>query len=425
MDVHNEFELGNAIWKTQEGDTIVLNNGNYGFLPLKDGVNYDFQGATVADVLGLQKMFDGVWEMGKVKTEILNPEIVKSNIKLYYIFETKLPFNSRFTKPYSFAHANGSYIKILGNSKIEFSIESNREKADDQLPKGVVVIIVPVLDDYDIKKADPRYIQSISENGLNVAEITEKLIEAALEKEKKENIEKTEINRCIGLKLNDLEYKALWTLNSFIKDYARIVDEDKIRGYNTTEFKDGLRFKVVKNLNDKSEFINVTVINYVNLEPEQDKINTLRFNFLSSQEFSISEYTSYHLNHLNYSFATIGMYQEFEFLWENTRPSVYNLSNSNEKNKWKFIEYFTNDLNTKKYLAEMINARNWIIHSKKIKTENKDKVNSNWSNILKKDDWKAEVLNEYQIYALKRPFYWYKALKDFKIEFDKKISKLV
>ncbi len=415
MDVHNEFELGNAIWTAKEGDTIVLKNGNYGYLPFKDGVNYDFQGATVASILELEKMFDGDCEMGKVKTEkteILNPKIVKSNIKLYYIFETKLPFNSRFTKPYSFAHANGSYIKILGNSKIEFSIESNGEKADDQLPKGVVVIIVPVLDDYDIKKADPRYIQSISENGFNVAEITEKLIEAELEKEKKENIEKTEINRSIGLKLNDLEYKALWTLNSFIKDYARIVDEDKIRGYNTTEFKDGLRFKVVKNLNDKSEFINVTVINYVNLEPEQDKINTLRFNFLSSQEFSISEYTSYHLNHLNYTFATIGMYQEFEALWEQIVPE--------KSDKWGFIESISTDADIKKYLAEMINARNWIIHSKKIKTENKDKEkNNNWSNILK-CNWDAEVLNEYQIYALKRPFYWHKALKDFKIEFDKK-----
>ncbi len=417
FEVNNEFELGNEIWKAKEGDTIVLKNGNYGFLPFKDGVNYDFQGATVADILGLKKMFDGDWEMGKIKTEkteILNPKIVKSNIKLYYIFEAKLPFNLRFTEPYSFAHANGSYMKILGNSKIEFSIESNGEKADDQLPKGIVRIIVPVLDDYDIKKTDPRYIQSIAENGFNVAEITEKLIEAELEKKKKKNIEKTEINRSIGLNLNDLEYRALWTLNSFIKDYARIVDEDKIRGYNTTEFKDGLRFKVVKKLNDKSEFINVTVINYVNLELEQDKINTLRFNFLSSQEFSISEYTSYHLNHLNYSFATIGMYQEFEALWENTSPAIYNLSKPNEKNKWKLIEYITNDLDTKKYLAEMVNARNWITHSKKIITRDNGKINK------LKTDWNAEELNEYQIYALKKPFYWFKALKDFKIEFDKK-----
>ena len=168
----------------------------------------------------------------------------------------------------------------------------------------------------------------------------------------------------------------------------------------------------MKNLNDKSEFINVTVINYVNLEPEQDKINTLRFNFLSSQEFSISEYTSYHLNHLNYTFATIGMYQEFEALWEQIVPE--------KSDKWGFIESISTDADIKKYLAEMINARNWIIHSKKIKTENKDKEkNNNWSNILK-CNWDAEVLNEYQIYALKRPFYWHKALKDFKIEFDKK-----
>ncbi len=315
-----------------------------------------------------------------------------------------MPFNSRFSHPISFAHANGSCINILGNSKIEFSIESNGEKADDQLPKGVVAIIVPVLEYYDVEKSDPKYIQSILGSDFDHAEIIEKFIESELEKQKKENIEKTEINRSIGLKLHDLEYKALWTLNSFIKDYARILDEDKIRGCNATEFKDGLRFAIVKNLSDKSEFINVTAINYDNSEPEQNKINSLRLSFLSSQEFSISEYTIYHLNHLNYSFATIGMYQEFEAMWERIVP--------NKTEKWRFIESISTDAGIKKYLAEMINARNWITHSKKIITEHSG------PNKLK-TDWSAEVLNEYQIYALKRPFYWFKALNDFKIEFDK------
>jgi hypothetical protein len=411
IEISNEFELGNAIWAAKANDSIILKNGDYGLLPLKDGVSYDFQGATVANILELEKYFGENWKAGNINfknTEIINPKIVKSNIKLYYIFQTKLPFNSRFSHPISFAHANGSYINILGNNKIEFSIESNGEKADNQLPKGVVVIVVPVLDDYDIKKSDPRYTHSILQNSFNNVDINEKLIESECEKKKKESIEKTEINRSVGLNLNDLEYKALWTLNSFIKEYARIIDDDKIRGYSTTEFKDGLRFKIVRDLYDKSEFTNVTVINYDNSELEQNIMNTLRVNFLSSKEFSISEYTRYHLQHLNYSFATIGMYQEFESLWEQAVPD--------KTNKWGFIESISNSADIKKYLAEMINARNWITHHKKIITENKI---GNPGNPLK-IEWYAEVLNQYQIYALKRPFNWLKALNDFKIEFDKK-----
>lgn len=58
IEINNEFELGNAIWTSKAGDTIVLKNGNYGLLPFKDGVNYDFQGATVASILELEKFLD-------------------------------------------------------------------------------------------------------------------------------------------------------------------------------------------------------------------------------------------------------------------------------------------------------------------------------------------------------------------------------
>jgi hypothetical protein len=106
------------------------------------------------------------------------------------------------------------------------------------------------------------------------------------------------------------------------------------------------------------------------------------------------------------------MYQEFEEMWENTSPTVYKSINPNKKDKWEFIEFIISDLSVKKYLSEMINARNWITHSKKIIT----KDNSTDKNKLK-TDWDAEVLSEYQIYALKRPFYWFDALNKFKAEF--------
>ena len=39
FEVNNEIELGNAIWSSETGDTIILKNGVYGNIPIKDGLN--------------------------------------------------------------------------------------------------------------------------------------------------------------------------------------------------------------------------------------------------------------------------------------------------------------------------------------------------------------------------------------------------
>lgn len=413
IDVHNEFELGNAIWKAQEGDTIVLNNGKFGVLPIKHGVNYHFKNSSCSLLIGLNGIYsndgaivNGLCDINGI--QIRDLRIINSNVKLFYVFRKELPFNSRFNKPISFCHASGVTIRVLGNDKDTFAIGDFGQKGEDQLPKAVVDIIVPSLEGYNVE-ASKQLLSFLSESGF-----TDDEIDAA--KIKRQEIENSDLNNSLGLYLNDFEYKALWALNSFIKENCRFFDLYKIKGYDVNEFKDGLLYGVGERFEDNIYFNRQFVYSqYTNGELKEEEEIDLSNRILSYQEYSISEYTLFHLNHLNYSFATLGMYQEFEALWENTSPTFYKSSNLNQKDKWEFIEYITNDLNIKKYLAEMINARNWITHSKKMITED----NSKDKNKLK-TDWSAEVLNEYQIYALKRAFYWFEALIDFKIVFNKK-----
>lgn len=410
FEVNNEIELGNAIWSSQTGDTIMLKSGVYGNIPIKDGVNYEFNdNASAADILGLGIGIgeDGQWSASSVQIgniSIKNPRIQKENIKLYYIFQKKLPFNSRFEHPISFVHANGVILNIISNDKEGFVLGGENINAESQLPKAIVNIIVPVLEEFNIKKANEFYFSSIFSGNFTEEEQAKELEIHQNEKIKRNEIEKRELNFSLGLSLNEFEYKSLWSLNSFIREYSKITKGKKIKGFSISEFKDGLQFLTVNTLNESVPFNSSSFIeNFQNQKLDNEIVKKLSSSFLSSQEYSISEFTEFHLNHLNYSFATIGMYQEFESLWE--------LHSPNKQDKWGFIESFISDYDTKANLAEMVNARHNIVHSKKLITLDSDR------NKLK-EDWGAEELNEYEIFAKKRPWYWRKSLQELKTAYN-------
>lgn len=414
FEVNNEIELGNAIWSSQTGDTIILKSAAYGNIPIKDGLNYEFKdNASAADILGLGIGFggDGLWSAGSVKIgdiSIKNPTIQKENIKLYYIFQKKLPFNSRFEHPISFVHANGVILNIVDNDKEGFVLGGENINAESQLPKAIVNIIVPVLEEFDIKKADELYLSSIFRDNYTEEEKTKELEIHQNEKIKRNEIEKRELNFSLGLSLNEFEYKSLWALNSFIREYSKISKGKKIKGFSISEFKDGLQFLTIKTLNENAPFNSTSFIeSFQNQKLDNELVKKLSSSFLSSQEYSISEFTGYHINLLNYPFATIGMYQEFESLWELYSP--------NKQDKWGFIENFISDSDTKANLAEMVNARNNIVHSKKLKTFHQP--NSPRKNVLK-EEWGAQELNEYEIFAKKRPWHWRKSLQELKTAYN-------
>ena len=255
FEVNNEIELGNAIWSSRVGDNIVLKSGEYGNLPIKYGVNYEFvENATAADILGLG-IGDGQWSASSVQIgniSIKNPRIQKENIKLYYIFQKKLPFNCRFEPPITFVHANGVIIHVIGNDKVRFSLSGIGENAEAQLPKCVVNIVVPSLIEFDVNVSSANYLSPMVSDNLSADEIEHKMKKHQKEIEKKNDAENSAFNSSMGLNLNDFEYKALWALNSFVREYARITGEKRIKGYSISEFKDGLLTAITKSLDEAS-----------------------------------------------------------------------------------------------------------------------------------------------------------------------------
>jgi hypothetical protein len=391
---------------------MILSSGKFGNIPIKSGISYEFLAdSTASEILGLGIV--GNWSGGSVEigeTKIINPRIDKDNIKLYYIFRKLLPFNSRFENPISFVHANGVIINVLGNDKEGFTFGGNTVDANSQLPKAIVDIVIPVLEEFNIDKADQRYVSTVFSKNLSDEEKASEFEIYQKEMEKKSNIEKHTLNYSIGLQLNEMEYKGLWALNSFIREYCLKTNEEKINGFSIPEFKDGLGHLITKNLSENKPFL---LSNYIHqfTNAKLDKATEIEISnsMLTAKEYSISSFIDYQLNQLNYSFATVSMYQEFESYWKNAIPRDYNPANPNQEDKFKFIEFYIAESETKDKLAEMINARNNIIHTGKIVTFHKP--NNPRKNVLK---WNAENLNEYEIYAKKKPFEWNTALKRLK-----------
>ena len=406
FEVNNDIELGNAIWSSQQGDTIILKSGEYGNIPLKNGVSYRFEDeSTAAGILGLG-VGNEEWSAGSIQVgniSITNPRIQKTNIKLYYIFQKKLPFNSRMEPNTYFVHANGVRISVVGNDKGSFSL-GGLGGAEEKLPKGVVNIIVPSLSGFDLNKSEDVYLDSLFSQSISDDERYRELKIHKEKKDKRRAAEKYKFNESIELPLNEFEYMALWALNSFIREYARITNERKIQGFSISTFRDELLTTITSSLDEDYQFTPQQYVdNFINSKISDEQVSRLSTAFLSSQEFSISEFSSYHLAYLNYPIATVGIYQEFEVMWE-ASPQA-------KMNKWNFIEAHTSDIDIKSYLAEMINARNNIVHSKTLFT-------SHSSNNRLKDDWGARTLNEYEIFAYKAPWYWMKSLSKFKAAYN-------
>ena len=196
FEVNNDIELGNAIWSSQQGDTIILKSGEYGNIPLKNGVSYRFEDeSTAAGILGLG-VGNKEWSSGSIQVgniSITNPRIQKTNIKLYYIFQKKLPFNSRMEPNTYFVHANGVIISVVGNDKGSFSL-GGLGGAEEKLPKGVVNIIVPSLSGFDLNKSEDVYLDSLFSQSISDDERYRELKIHKEEKDKRRAAEKYKFN---------------------------------------------------------------------------------------------------------------------------------------------------------------------------------------------------------------------------------------
>ena len=388
-EVRNLEELGNAIWSSQIGDTIYINDGEYGYIPIKKGVNYHFsENASVVEILGLGIILgDGTWSAGSIEIneiKINNPKVNKNNIKMYYLFRQKLPFNSQLPHPTTFLHPNGTLVRLLNEAtQSGFSIG-----ASNSLPCDFMEVIVPSFQYYDVALAN-NYDFKNFEN-------------SSKERDLKNSIERQSGHPYANFR-NNFEYLAFWAVNDFIREYAKIFQLHHVEGFSFYQFSNELGKGIFYDLGQPSVegFLSSYIARFDNsILPNNGPL--LQEALLKTEDFSLNNYIKINLNKFNYQAAIIGMYQLFETgLQASTNPN----------NKWEYIEGRTNDPTVKKNLAEMINARNWVTHHRQLKTEDK-KTKDSRNNPLKVD-WGAEKLNQFQIFYRMKPWDWYMYLDRF------------
>lgn len=387
-EVYNYEDLGNAIWSSRAADTIKIREGDYGFIPIKQGVNYEFcEGASVVDILGLGISFGGDWSAGSIEANgvsINNPTIKADNIKMYYAYKQKLPFNSQLPNHATFLHPNGVLIRLLNEATANgFSIGD-----PSGLPCDYAEIFVPLYRYYDVELADNYEVENIDK--------------ALTEKALRESIEMEGLNLNSPFKSN-FDYLAFWAINDFIREYARVFELNHVEGLSFSRFfmKLGRAIFYRMNVGPVKVFESSFVEKFSN-ETYMERGSFLQESLLETEDFSLLHYIDLNLKKLNYQAAIIGMYQLFEA----------GLETSGVNNKWEYIELRTSDSVVKKNLAEMINARNWITHYRQLKTENKPSSNSSQRNVLK-TDWGAESLNQFQIFHRGKPWDWRSSLNIF------------
>lgn len=389
FEVANHEDLGNAIWSSRAGDTIIIKKGEYGFMPVKQGVNYKFcEDASAVDFFGLGIQFgDSNWSAGSIEingASIDNPNIKVDNIKMYYGYKQKLPFNSQLPHSAVFLHPNGTLIKVLNEATSNgFSIGDPKG-----LPCDYAEILVPSYRLYDVDLAN-SYLPENNEK-------------SSVERLLRESIEFENFNKKSPFK-NNFEYLAFWTINDFIREYARIFKLSHVEGISFSNFFTGLGCAVFYRMNEDPVMSSVSShVERFSNAVDVDKAPFLQNSLWETEDFSLLHYIDINLKRFNYQAAIIGMYQLFEMGWEN----------SGLENKWEYIESKNTDFVVKKNIAELINARNWITHHRQLKTENKESKNNSPKNTLK-TDWGAESLNQFQIFYRGKPWDWRSGLNIF------------
>ena len=369
FNVPDEYSLGEAIWLSRPGDTIEVKSGDYGRIIVK-GCNVSFpkdQSATAQQIIGAGG-----------NCVILNWKKQK-NIKSFFIFRKLLPFNLRLKKDEPYFHPAGTEIILKGHTKQSVTLGVGGSlSAAEQLPKAIVDVIVPSLIEIDFDVLESDFDPNKPD-----------LIQKRIAEEQK--IHKLLSGRESNLPFGHIEYLALWALNHFIRQYSKLANVKGEEGLSFAEFRDGVLIGYGKPSDSQIKWTNQQYINQFTSSPLSEKIKQKLFHLcLSSPDYSISDYIEFGLNHINYSIATVGMAQLLE------------AETASRGGKWKAIQNSNLNLTQKRYLTEILIARNVILH------QNKCAIKENAGGFKKgQQDFGISAFSEYRMYESKRPWHWY------------------
>ncbi|MBW2366161.1 MAG: hypothetical protein JRF25_14290 [Deltaproteobacteria bacterium] len=367
--VPDDYSLGEAIWLSSHGDTIAIKSGDYGRIIVK-GCNINFPkdySATATQIVGA----GGNCRIANWKK--------KNNIKSIFIFRKILNVKLRLEKDERYFHPTGTEIIVAGHDidSITFG-GSEAPTAEEKLPKSIVDVIVPWLEEIDFEILEIDFDPS---NPI--------LFQKRIAEEQKIN----NLLRGHGSKhrFGDVEYIALWSLNHFIRQYSKIAGLRDQKGFSLSEFRDGIFIGFGRPNDSNIKLHSQQYIDQYKSALLDDKQKQELFDFcLSSPDHSIAEYIQDNLKHLNYSTAVVGMAQ---FLESRTGAG---------RAKWDAIKNCSLSIDAKQYLAEIIIARDVILHQKECAV----KQNADAFKQAQKD-FGIFALSEYRIYESKRPWDWY------------------
>lgn len=415
------YSYEEAMWLSQAGDTIRITSGDYGIIPIKGGVTIKFDNDA-----SFTSIFAGVG--GKGNITVINGK-QQNNIKAWFYFIRSLPFDLRLevpTKenpPLQFCTPEGCILEFFGNMGIipEKGIGMGPpqylgDSYQARRPKALVQIAVPSDLDIDFSVL----------NQSEEAKLETKATFAKIEENNK--IHFAIDGRSYGsrkqqpyfLPCGDMMYLGLWTLNRFLRRYGEMTGADKLtrEGLSFSQFKDGLGVTVVnaQDIQQTYSFQSSYVESFQSIPITEEDMRKIQETMVSAPDYTLQEHIEFFLDRLHYHLATISIQQALEISLDNflngkngykLDTDGYLIDNKGKKviNIWikldatpikSYIPFTTDQI---KYLCELIEARNNIMHSGHCKVDANTKTRRRCATI--------KSLSEYRIYKEKRPWYWY------------------
>lgn len=361
--VSNEIELGEAVWRSGPGDTIRFLTGQYGRVVVK-GCNVFFpddRSVTIGQLVG----------GGAVRSATF-----RQNKGSLFIYRKLLPFNLRIEPNEPYFHPSGASVILVGHDKETGGPIGVDRTAQEQLPRAIVDVEVPRTEVIDFGAL------STPEEGQGPQAYVQ-------EQEKVRALLKGDPE---GLPFGDVEYIALWALNHFLRQYAAVARSKKVKGLSFAEFRDGRTLAygpwAAQELRSETQ---VFIDEFRAVPLTEAEREDLHGRCLSEKDYSVSEYITFALEHLNYSMATVGMAQALE---------ASGLARGRE---WESLRGAPLSIGQKRYIAEIVLCRNQIVHTSRCSVERDTRRHFDEAERL----FGVEPISEYRIYATKLPWTWY------------------
>ncbi len=364
--VSNEIELGEVVWHSGPGDTVRFLTGHYGRVVVKGSTVLFPQdrSVTIGQLIGSGTIAYATFREKKGSV---------------FIYRKLLPFNLRVQPNEPYFHPSGVSVTLVGHDRQMGGPIGVDRTAQEQLPRAIVDIEVPRTEVFDFELLKPPKAEPGTDWSAHFRE--EEKVRILLKGQPE------------GLPFGDVEYSALWALNHFLRQYASVAKSKKIKGLSFAEFRDGRTLAFGPwSAGELSAETQVFIDEYHGVPLTEAEQQDLHVRCLSARDYSVSEYITFALEHLNYSMAAVGMAQLLE------------ANGMNQDREWESLQRTPLTVDQRRHLAEIILCRNQIMHTSRCSVDRDTRRYFDAAERL----FGVATISEYRIYATKLPWIWYR-----------------